>query len=103
MATNTNVNKADGKVWTPNDTQKEFIEILKNHPDGITMKDIELQYGKKFATGSVNILLDTENGKGYVDGQDIDVKVDLVYKDTVIGTTTKHWKLYKLTEKGLKA
>ena len=97
-----NVNKVDGKekVWQPNETQKEFMNILKENPDGITLKDIELTYGKKFATGSTNTLIT----KGYVDGTaEIQVKCDLVYKGVVIGNSTKTWKVYKLTEKGLKA
>lgn len=88
------------KVWTPNETQKDFMKILKENPDGITLKDIELKYGKTFKTGSLNTLL----GKELVDGsQKVQVKVDLVYKDVVIGNITKEWTLYKLTELGLKA
>lgn len=95
---------ANVKNWTPNETQKEFIEILKKYPDGATLKDIELDCGKKFATGSINTLLDTEKGKGYVDGSSkIEVEVAQVYRDTVIGKVKKEWTLYKLTEKGLNA
>jgi len=88
------------KVWTPNETQKDFMNILKENPDGITLKDIELKYGKTFKTGSLNTLL----GKELVDGsQKVQVKVDLVYKGVVIGNITKEWTSYKLTELGLKA
>ena len=99
---NVKTTKVDGKekVWTPNDTQKEFMNILKQNPDGITMKDIELNYGKTFKTGSTNTLI----SKGYVDGENkVDVECQVVYKGEVIGTTTKHWTVYKLTDKGLNA
>jgi len=45
---------ADGKtikVWEPNETQRDFMKVLENYPDGATLKDIELDTGKSFKTG----------------------------------------------------
>ena len=36
---------ADGKNWTPNETQKDFLKVLEQYPDGTTLKDIELDTG----------------------------------------------------------
>lgn len=86
--------KSSVKEWTPNPKQNEFMETLKNYPDGATLKDIEIETGKTFATGCVNplitkgLVIAEESADGYV--------CDIVYKGVVIGTTTKNWKKYKL-------
>lgn len=80
------------KIWQPNETQTQFINILKEYPAGATLKDIALDKGVNFKTGSVNTLV----SKGLVEVSDSEVKVNLVYRDQVIGTVTKNWKVYKL-------
>ena len=49
------------KTWTMNDTQKRFVEILKKHPEGVTLFELKLE-GIEFATASINTLIK----KGYV-------------------------------------
>ena len=86
---------ADGKtskVWEPNETQKDFMKVLENYPDGATLKDIELDTGKSFKTGAINTLV----SKGKVVASDGEFQVNLVYRDTVIGSVKKSWKIYKL-------
>ena len=86
---------ADGKtikVWEPNETQRDFMKVLENYPDGATLKDIELDTGKSFKTGAINVLV----GKGKVVAADGEFQVNLVYRDTVIGSVKKSWKIYKL-------
>ena len=86
---------ADGKTtWTPNETQKDFLKVLENYPDGITLKDIELDTGKVFKTGAVNTLI----SKGLVEVADGEYQVSLVYRDVVIGSVKKSWKIYKLVK-----
>ena len=86
---------ADGKtikVWEPNETQRDFMKVLENYPDGTTLKDIELDTGKVFKTGAINTLV----AKGKVIASDGEFQVNLVYRDAVIGSVKKSWKIYKL-------
>lgn len=80
------------KVWEPNETQRDFMKVLENYPDGATLKDIELDTGKAFKTGAINVLV----GKGMVVASDGEFQVQLVYRDTAIGSVKKSWKIYKL-------
>lgn len=80
------------KVWEPNETQKDFMKVLESYPDGTTLKDIELDTGKVFKTGAINTLI----AKGMVTAADGETQVNLVYRDTVIGSVKKSWKIYKL-------
>lgn len=80
------------KNWEPNETQKDFMETLKNYPDGATLKDIELDTGKVFKTGAINTL----TSKGLVVAADGEFQVNLVYRNAVIGSVKKTWKIYKL-------
>lgn len=43
--------------WKPNENQTKFMEILKENPDGTTLRDIKEKYGIEFKTGSINTLL----------------------------------------------
>lgn len=83
------------KTWTMNETQKAFIEILKGYENGATLKDIELDTGKVFKTGSINTLV----SKGLVSVSDNEVEVEVHYRGAVIGKLTKSWKVYKLVNK----
>lgn len=82
------------KTWTANDNQKAFLEVLENYPNGVSLKDIELDTGKVFKTGCINTLVK----KGLVETIDGEFKVDLVYRGVVISQNTKTWKLYKLVQ-----
>ena len=66
--------------WTPNETQKKFMAVLKDLPDGeaLTLAEISKRAGVEFKTGSINSLLT----KGLVDhGEDIIVEVVRVRKE----------------------
>lgn len=82
------------KKWEPNETQKDFMETLKNYPDGATLKDIELDTGKVFKTGAINVLASPD--RNLVEAVDGEYKVDLVYRGAIIGSVKKNWKVYKL-------
>ncbi len=84
--------RKEAKVWTPNETQKDFMETLKSYPDGATLRDIELDTGKTFKTGAINVLV----AKELVSASDGEFSVNLVYRDRVIGSVKKSWKIYKL-------
>ena len=85
---------ADKKNWQPNEVQTEFLKVLENYPDGATLKDIELDTGSTFKTGAINVLIT----KGLVEAADGEFVVDVVYREKVIGTLTKRWKIYKLVK-----
>ena len=82
------------KTWQPNETQNDFMKVLKNYPDGASLKHIELDTGKVFKTGSINVLI----GKGMVEVTDGEFAVNLVYRDKVIGQVKKPWKIYRLVK-----
>lgn len=55
-------NNTSTKVWTPNEKQKAFLEILANADAPMTLAEISAKAGMEIKTGSINGLL--ENGKG---------------------------------------
>ena len=83
------------KTWSMNDTQRQFVEVLKNYDNGITLFELKL-IGREFKTGSINTLIT----KGYVvtDGEK-DFTCDVVYNGVVVGKVTKSGKVYKLVQK----
>ena len=86
---------ADGKTrkWKMNDTQKEFVKILGENPDGLTLREIKKNYGKEFKSGSINTLA----SKGIVNTDGIRTFVaDIVYDGEVIGHKTYNDTVYKL-------
>lgn len=58
MANSTN----STKVWTPNEKQKAFLDILANADAPMTLAEISAKAGMDIKTGSINGLL--ESGKG---------------------------------------
>ena len=84
---------ANQKQWEMNDTQKKFVEILKENPDGLTLREIRKAYGVEFKTGSINTL----SAKGLVntDGKR-EFVADIVYEGEVIGHKTYKDTIYKL-------
>ena len=89
---------ADRKQWEMNETQKSFVKILadnrEQYPDGMTLREIKKVSGIAFKTGSINTLI----SKGVVEVADGEYQVSLVYRDVVIGSVKKSWKVYKLVK-----
>lgn len=48
---------ATTKNWTPNQKQVEFMDLLARAGKPISLKEIEVKYGVKYATGSINALI----------------------------------------------
>ena len=86
MATKTN--------WTANETQKRFMEILGENPDGMTLREIKKAYGVEFKTGAINTL----KTKGLVATLETkrEFVADIVYDGEVIGHKTYADTIYKL-------
>jgi hypothetical protein len=83
-------------TWTPNEKQTRFMEILKENPDGITLREIKSKYGIEFATGTFNSLL--PHGKNKVKKADFtrDFTADIIYNGEKIGEKPYHDTVYLL-------
>lgn len=93
MATkSTKVNK-----WTMNDTQKAFVEVVGQYPDGVTMFELKLA-GYNFATGSVNTLI--TKGVVATDAEKREFECDVVYNGVKVGTVKKSGVVYRVVAKG---
>ena len=62
------------KTWTMNETQKDFMEVLKEFGRAVTLMEIEARTGKTFKTGTINTLVTKELVKT--------VDVELTYTET---------------------
>lgn len=83
------------KTWTMNQTQKDFVEVLKDYENGTTLFELKLA-GKEFKTGSINTLI----GKGIVEiAGEREFACEVVYNGQVVGKTTKSGKIYKLVNR----
>lgn len=81
------------KTWTPNETQTSFLNILKEHEEGLTLREIKKLTGIDFKSGSINVLktkglVDTEGKRTFV--------ADIVYDGEIIGHKTYNDTVYKL-------
>ena len=81
--------------WTMNETQKAFMGVLADHPNGVTMFELKLA-GHDFKTGAVNTLI--TKGLVVTDGER-EFACDVVYNGVVVGKVTKTGKVYKLVQK----
>lgn len=79
------------KTWTPNDTQKRFMEVVANYPDGVTLFELELA-GHSFKSGAINTLIT----KGVVKTapEKREFSCDVVYNGVVVGKTTRKGTVY---------
>ena len=81
-------------TWTMNDTQKQFVEVLKGYENGVTLFELGLA-GYNFKSGSINTLI--TKGVVCTDGER-EFKCDVVYNGTVVGSVTKTGKVYMLVK-----
>lgn len=86
--------------WTPNEKQKDFLEVLGNYSEPVTLAQIESDTGKKFATGTINVLVT----RGLVTTTDSEIEfVEVLASDhnkVISGVRRKSVKAWaKVTEK----
>lgn len=82
-------------TWKMNETQKDFVEVLKSHTNGATLFELKLA-GKEFKSGSVNTLI----SKGIVEiAGEREFVCDVVFNGVVVGKSTKTGKVFKLVQK----
>lgn len=83
------------KTWSMNNTQRDFVAVLKNYDNGVTLFELKLA-GKDFKSGSVNTLI----SKGIVEiAGEREFVCDIVFNGVVVGKSTKTGKVYKLVQK----
>lgn len=83
------------KTWTPNETQKAFMNVVGAHENGVTIFELKLA-GYDFKTGSINTLV--TKGLVAIDGER-EFVCDIVYNGAVVGKTVKVGKIYKLVDR----
>ena len=81
------------KTWQINDTQKSFINALRENGGKATLFELNYFKGYNFKTGSINALI----GKGLVRADDeITYECDKVYNGVKVGTVKVTAKVYEL-------
>lgn len=92
---NVNVNvKGNEKVWKPNENQKAFLEALANYDRPVSLMEIAVDSGVRFASGVVTPLVK----RGLVVANDIEVVCDIVYKGVKVGEKKNPVKAYILAK-----
>lgn len=85
------------KVWKPNENQKAFLEALKNYEKPVSLMEIAVDSGVRFASGVVTPLVK----RGLVSATDIEVVCDIIFKGVKVGekkNAVKGYILVKETE-----
>ena len=88
-----NLTNKSTNTWTPNATQKQFMELVGSYENGVTMLELKMA-GFDFKTGSVNTLL--TKGLVVTDADERVFECDVVYNGVKVGTTKKTGKVYRL-------
>ena len=84
---------AKQNTWQINDTQKAFLEALKENGGKATLFELNYFKGKNFKSGSINALI----GKGLVKAEDeVTYECDKVYNGVKVGTVKVTAKVYEL-------
>lgn len=82
-------------TWTMNETQRQFVEVLGNYENGVTLFELGLA-GYNFKSGSINTLI--TKGVVRTDGER-EFQCDVVYNGTVVGHTTRKGVIYMLVNR----
>ena len=92
---NVNVNvKGNEKVWKPNENQKAFLEALANYDRPVSLMEIAVDSGVRFASGVVTPLVKRE----LVISTDVEVICDIVFKGVKVGEKKNPVKAYILAK-----
>lgn len=82
------------KVWKPNENQKAFLEALKGYEAPVSLMEIAVDSGVRFASGVVTPLVK----RGLVVATDVEVVCDIVFKGVKIGEKKNAVKAYALAK-----
>lgn len=91
---NVNVSVKSEKVWKPNENQKAFLEALANYDRPVSLMEIAVDSGVRFASGVVTPLVK----RGLVVANDVEVVCDIVFKGVKVGEKKNAVKAYILAK-----
>ena len=81
------------KTWEINETQKAFLNALKENGGKATLFELNYFKGFNFKSGSINVLIN----KGFVKAEDeVTYDCDVVYNGVKVGSVKKTAKVYEL-------
>ena len=82
------------KVWKPNENQKAFLEVLKGYEAPVSLMEIAVDSGVRFASGVVTPLVK----RGLVVATDVEVVCDIMFKGVKVGEKKNAVKAYALAK-----
>ena len=96
MMKNENVKTVKGneKVWKPNENQRAFLEALKGYEAPVSLMEIAVDTGVRFASGVVTPLVKRD----LVVATDVEVICDIMFKGVKVGEKKNAVKAYALAK-----
>ena len=96
MMKNENVKTVKGneKVWKPNENQRAFLEALKGYEAPVSLMEIAVDSGVRFASGVVTPLVKRD----LVVATDVEVVCDIMFKGVKVGEKKNAVKAYALAK-----
>ena len=91
---NVKVVKGNEKVWKPNENQRAFLEALKGYEVPVSLMEIAVDSGVRFASGVVTPLVK----RGLVVATDVEVVCDIMFKGVKVGEKKNAVKAYALAK-----
>ena len=82
------------KVWKPNENQRAFLEALKGYEAPVSLMEIAVDSGVRFASGVVTPLVK----RGLVVATDVEVVCDIMFKGVKVGEKKNAVKAYALAK-----
>ena len=82
------------KVWKPNENQRAFLEALKGYEAPVSLMEIAVDSGVRFASGVVTPLVK----RGLVVATDIELVCDIMFKGVKVGEKKNAVKAYALAK-----
>lgn len=82
------------KVWKPNENQRAFLEVLKGYEAPVSLMEIAVDSGVRFASGVVTPLVK----RGLVVATDIELVCDIMFKGVKVGEKKNAVKAYALVK-----
>ena len=82
------------KVWKPNENQKAFLEALKGYEAPVSLMEIAVDTGVRFASGVVTPLVKRD----LVVATDVEVVCDIMFKGVKVGEKKNAVKAYALAK-----
>ena len=91
---NVKVVKGNEKLWKPNENQRAFLEALKGYETPVSLMEIAVDTGVRFASGVVTPLVK----RGLVVATDVEVVCDIMFKGVKVGEKKNAVKAYALAK-----